>query len=51
MSDILDDPAYVPLFEEDLQALLAMEPSMPMHAYIMHGYDPQTYAKENGHPE
>eukprot|EP00253_Pinus_taeda_P025994 PITA_25994 len=51
MSDILDDPASIPLFEEDPQPLLAMEPSMPMHAYMMHGSDPQTYAEANGHPE
>eukprot|EP00253_Pinus_taeda_P011054 PITA_11054 len=51
MSDTLDDPASIPLFEEDPQALLAMEPSMPMHAYLMHGSDPQTYAEANGHPE
>lgn len=24
---------------------------MPMHAYMMHGSDPQTYAEANGHPE
>ena len=33
MSDILDDPASIPLFEEDPQELLAMEPCMTMHAH------------------
>eukprot|EP00253_Pinus_taeda_P023541 PITA_23541 len=28
-----------------------MEPSIPMHAYMMHGSDPQTYAEADGHPE
>ena len=51
MSDILDDPASIPLFEEHLQALLAMDPSILMHSYMMHGSDPQTYAEANGHPE
>ncbi len=51
MSDILDDPASIPLFEEDPQELLAMEPPMPMLAYMMHGSDPQTYVEENGHLE
>ena len=51
MSDIFDDPTSIPLFEEDPQALLTMEPSMPTHAYIMHGSDPQNYAEANGHPE
>ena len=51
MSDILDDLASIPLFEEDLQALLAMEPCMPMHAYMMHAYDPKTYAEAYGNPK
>ena len=51
MSDILDYLASIPLFEEDPQALLAMEPSMPMHAYMMHGSDPKNYAEASGHPE
>lgn len=46
MSDILDDLAFIPQFEEDSQALLAMETCMPMHAS-----DPQTYAEATGHPE
>ena len=44
MNDLLDDPASIPQFEEDPQALLAMEPCMPMHAYMMHASNPQTYA-------
>lgn len=51
MSDILDDPAIIPQFEEDPQALLAMEPCMPMHAYMIHASNPQTYAKAVQHPK
>ena len=51
MSYILDDRASIPQFEEYPQALLAMEPSMPMHAYMMHASNPQTYVEATGHPE
>ena len=51
MSDLLNDPTPIPQFQGDPQALLAMEPCMPMHTYIMHIFDPHTYTKEVGYPE
>ena len=51
MRDLLNDLASIPQFEEDLQALLVMDPCMPMHAYMMHTYNPQTYAEAIGHPK
>ena len=51
MSDLLDDPASIPQFEEDPQAFLAMEPCMPMHSYMMHEFDSQNYAEATGNPK
>ena len=48
---MLDDIASIPQFEKDPQEILAMEPCMPMHAYMMHASNPQNYTEATGHPE
>ena len=51
MSDLLDDVATIPQFEDAPKELLVMEPCMSMHTYMMPTSNPHTYVEVVGHPE